>query len=171
MKPRLAISFSGGRSSAVMLKRCLDLYDETHEISIVFANTGCEHEETLRFVDAVNRNFADGRVVWVEAEFHELGKGPTAKIVDFESASRNGEPFEAAIAKHGIFCTTHFKYCEQREKKFFNKTGFTVNRDRRNGETNPYPLFQLRKDVESGRDFGNEWRSTCGCMTLSEEQA
>lgn len=65
----------------------------------------------------------------------------------------------------------HFKYCEQREKKFFNKTGFTVNRDRRNGETKPYPLFQLRKDVESGRDFGNEWRSTCGCMTLSEEQA
>lgn len=107
MKPRLAISFSGGRSSAVMLHRCLERYDRTHDISITFANTGCEHEETLRFVDAVDRHFADGRVVWIEAEFHEHGTGPTAKVVNYETASRNGEPFEAAIAKHGIFCKSH----------------------------------------------------------------
>jgi len=99
-----------------MLNRCLDLYDKTHDICITFANTGCEHEETLRFVDAVDKNFASGRVVWIEAEFHKLGKGPTAKIVDFESASRNGEPFEAAIKKHGIFCTTH-PQCTSRLKE------------------------------------------------------
>lgn len=106
-KPRLAISFSGGRSSAVMLWLCLKKYLETHEILITFANTGCEHEATLEFVDAVDRNFADGQVVWIEPEFHEAGKGPTAKVVNFESAARNGEPFRAAIEKHGVFCQTH----------------------------------------------------------------
>jgi len=102
-KPRLAISFSGGRSSAVMLKRCLELYSETHEISIVFANTGCEHEETLRFVDAVDRNFASGMVVWIEAVTNEDGVGMSCKIVNYEAAARNGEPFKHAIAKYGVF--------------------------------------------------------------------
>lgn len=106
-KPRMTISFSGGRSSAVMLKRCLELYDDTHEIAIQFINTGCEHEETLRFVDAVDQHFASGRVVWLEAVINGPGVGPTAKVVDYETASRNGEPFRAAIAKHGVFCSTH----------------------------------------------------------------
>lgn len=106
-KPRLAISFSGGRSSAVMLKRCLELYDATHDILITFANTGCEHEDTLRFVHDVDRHFAAGRVVWIEAEIHGAGKGPTAKVVTYETASRNGEPFRAAVAKHGVFSKSH----------------------------------------------------------------
>lgn len=109
-RPRLAISFSGGRTSAVMTKLCIDNYGATHDIAIQFANTGCEHEETLRFVDAVDRNWcrpAGLPVTWIEAEIHGKGKGPTAHIVDYKTASRNGEPFEAAVKKHGIFCKTH----------------------------------------------------------------
>ena len=106
-KPKLAISFSGGRSSAVMLLRCLERFDSTHEIVITFANTGCEHEETLKFVDAVNRNWAGGRVVWLEAVINPTGEGVTAKIVNYETASRNGKPFEDAIKKHGIFGPKH----------------------------------------------------------------
>jgi hypothetical protein len=102
-KPRLAISFSGGRSSAMMLWICLQKYESTHDIRITFANTGCEHEETLRFVDAVDRNFAGGRVVWIESVIGGDGVGPRAKAVDYKSASRNGEPFESAIQKHGVF--------------------------------------------------------------------
>jgi len=103
MKPRLAISFSGGRSSAVMLYLCLEKYRDTHDILITFANTGCEHEETLRFVDAVDRNFADGKVIWIEAVIGPEGVGPRAKVVDYQTAARNGEPFESAIQKHGVF--------------------------------------------------------------------
>jgi 3'-phosphoadenosine 5'-phosphosulfate sulfotransferase (PAPS reductase)/FAD synthetase len=103
VKPRLAISFSGGRSSAMMLWLCLQKYRDTHDILITFANTGCEHEETLRFVDAVDRHFADGKVVWIEAVIGGKGVGPRAKVVDYKTASRNGEPFEAAIQKHGVF--------------------------------------------------------------------
>lgn len=107
---RLAISFSGGRSSAVMVHECLKLFRDSHEIRITFCNTGQEHEETLRFVDAVDRHFCrpmGHEVVWIEAEIHGPGKGPTARVVTYDTASRNGEPFEAAIAKHGIFCMSH----------------------------------------------------------------
>jgi len=114
-RPRLAISFSGGRSSAAMLYLCLKKYKESHNIMITFANTGCEHEETLRFVDAVDCNFADGRVVWVEAVIGPAGVGPRAMVVDYKTASRNGEPFEDAIRKHGVF-NPSFPQCTWRLK-------------------------------------------------------
>ena len=42
-------------------------------------------------------------VTWVEAVVDpEKGKGTRHKIVDFHTASRNGEPFEAMISKYGI---------------------------------------------------------------------
>lgn len=101
-KPKMSISFSGGRTSAVMTKLCLEMYSETHEIVVTFANTGCEHADTLRFVDACDQNWGFG-TVWLEAVVNpEKGQGVTHKIVDFATASRKGEPFEAYIAKYGI---------------------------------------------------------------------
>ena len=102
MKPRLSISFSGGKTSAVMTRLLLDKYRDTHNIAVVFANTGCEHEATLEFVRDCDHHFGFG-TVWIEAIIGPPGVGPRAKIVDFETARRNGEPFEAAVAKHGVF--------------------------------------------------------------------
>lgn len=102
IKEKLAISFSGGRTSAVMTKLCVDKFKDTHDISIVFANTGCEHENTLKFVNDCDNHFGWG-VVWVEAVVNpEKGKGIRHKIVDYETASRYGEPMEADFAKHGL---------------------------------------------------------------------
>lgn len=102
MKPRLAISFSGGRTSAVMTKLCVDKFKETHDIAITFANTGLEHENTLKFIDQCDKHFGWG-VVWVEADVNpEKGKGTRAKVVTFETASRKGEPFEEVIKKYGV---------------------------------------------------------------------
>jgi hypothetical protein len=39
-------------------------------------------------------------VVWVEAVTHPGRVACTAKVVDFATASRGGEPFEAVIAKY-----------------------------------------------------------------------
>ncbi|MCP4549649.1 MAG: hypothetical protein GY835_24605 [bacterium] len=64
----------------------------------------------------------------------------------------------------------HFVYCERRERAFYNRTGFSVLKDRRGGVTQSYPLFQLRKDKAAGRTFPNTWRSTCGCMLVGETQ-
>ena len=105
------ISFSGGRTSAYMLWRVLQsnggkLPDEA---VVCFANTGKECEETLEFVRDCSINW-DVPIVWLEYE------EPTFKIVSFESASRNGEPFEALIRKRNYlpnpvtrFCTSELK--------------------------------------------------------------
>lgn len=111
---RLAISFSGGRTSAYMLLYCLKHYAD-REIVITFANTGCEHPATLDFVRDVDR-LVGGRVVWLEADVSpEHGVGISHRVVSYETASRNGEPFKAYIAKYGIpnstapNCTTRLK--------------------------------------------------------------
>ena len=49
-KDKIAISFSGGRSSAIMTQLVLQKYPNS-QIEITFANTGFEHEDTLRFVN------------------------------------------------------------------------------------------------------------------------
>lgn len=101
-KTKLAISFSGGRTSAVMTKLCVDKFKDTHDIAITFANTGCEHENTLKFVNDCDQHFGWG-VVWIEAVVKpERGKGIRHKVVTYETASRNGEPLEADFAKHGL---------------------------------------------------------------------
>lgn len=101
MKPKLAISFSGGRTSAYMTKVCVDKYGETHDIKIVFANTGAEHENTLDFIRKCDDHFGFG-TVWLEAVVGGAGVGIRHRVVNFASASRNGEPFESYIRKHGI---------------------------------------------------------------------
>lgn len=101
-KPKLAISFSGGRTSAYMTKLCLEQYSNTHEIAVTFANTGQEHEKTLEFVKRCDDYFRFG-TVWVEAVINQtIGEGTRHRIVTFETASRKGEPFEAMIAKYGL---------------------------------------------------------------------
>ena len=115
-KPKLAISFSGGRTSAVMTKLCVDKFSETHDIAITFANTGCEHDNTLKFVDQCDKHFG-WNVVWVEAVVDPVkGNGIRHKVVTFETASRNGEPFESYVAKYGLPGPTH-PQCTSRLKE------------------------------------------------------
>lgn len=101
---KLHIAFSGGRTSAYMTKWLIDNKSNNYnEIKIVFANTGQEYEQTLEFVDKCDKEF-NLNVVWVEAvvNSNKKGIGTSHKIVNFETASRNGEPFEQVIAKYGI---------------------------------------------------------------------
>lgn len=101
-KPRISCSFSGGETSAVMTKLVNEQYGATHEIVNVFANTGSEHENTLKFVNQCDKHFG-WNVVWIEAVVNpEKGKGIRHKVVDFETASRNGEPLAADFEKHGL---------------------------------------------------------------------
>lgn len=107
------VSFSGGRTSAYMLRLLLDanggaLPPDCH---VVFANTGKEDEATLRFVRDCRVNWRVP-IVWVEY----LPDGDGWRKVTFETASRNGEPFEALIAKRNYlpnpvarFCTVELK--------------------------------------------------------------
>lgn len=101
-KPRLFLSFSGGKTSGTMTRLCLQHLSEVFEIVVGFANTGEEDERCLRFVHACDVHFGFG-TVWLEAEVNpEKGEGTTHRVVTFETASRHGEPFEAVIRKYGI---------------------------------------------------------------------
>lgn len=113
---RLLNSFSGGRTSGYMSKRLVDEFSSKHEIVTVFANTGQEREETLRFVNECGRRFGLN-CVWVEAvAYHGERKGSGHKVVNFETASRNGEPFEEIIKKYGIPNMSH-PHCTRELKK------------------------------------------------------
>lgn len=107
------ISFSGGRTSALMLRRCLDagLDDDVH---VCFANTGKEREETLEFVHEIEKRW--GVVVrWLERPTDPEDVAGF-RIVSFETASRQGEPFAKLISDRKFppnpvtrFCTTELK--------------------------------------------------------------
>lgn len=102
MKHKLLISFSGGESSAYMTQWLLKNKQNEFDMKVVFANTGEENENTLEFIQQCDEYFGFN-CIWIEAvtDFKN-GNGVKAKIVDFKTASRNGEPFEAVIQKHGI---------------------------------------------------------------------
>lgn len=94
------ISFSGGRTSAYLLWRVLEANDGLPEDAIVcFANTGKEEEATLRFVDRCSKEWGV-EIHWLEYRYHAEQK-QRFKRVDFESASRNGEPFFELIDQNG----------------------------------------------------------------------
>lgn len=107
------VSFSGGRTSAYMLRKLLMAHGRTlpADCHVVFANTGKEAEETLRFVQDCAELW-NVPITWVEY----TDDAPGWRLVDFASASRNGEPFEALIRARNYlpnpvarFCTVELK--------------------------------------------------------------
>jgi len=104
------ISFSGGRTSAYMLWRVLQSNDGLPDDAIVcFANTGKEEEATLEFVRDCSY-YWQVPITWIEYD------DVAYKIVSYETASRNGEPFEKLIKKRNYlpnpvtrFCTIELK--------------------------------------------------------------
>jgi hypothetical protein len=117
MKTKLFVSFSGGKSSGYMAKRLVDEWSDYFEFLFLFANTGEEREETLIFIKECEEHWKLN-IVWVEAVVHHgVRKASTHRVVDFHTASRNGEPFEEVIRKYGIpnvsfpHCTRELKLC------------------------------------------------------------
>jgi 3'-phosphoadenosine 5'-phosphosulfate sulfotransferase (PAPS reductase)/FAD synthetase len=108
---KLVVSFSGGETSgrmAALLSGGHLKELENTEITYIFANTGLENEETLRFVDFCDNVF-ELNVVWVEAAINpKHGKGVTHRVTNFKDAYRPYQyrelkhPFHAHIRKSGI---------------------------------------------------------------------
>ena len=117
------ISFSGGRTSAYMLHKVLEAHDGDLPdfAKVTFANTGKEMPQTLDFVNDVIKKWGVN-IVWLErfarkAREDEKNKYVyKTKIVDYKSASRNGEPFASLIKARTYapnpvarFCTSDLK--------------------------------------------------------------
>jgi hypothetical protein len=99
---KLLVSVSGGRTSALMAKLLWDRFRGKYDMVFVFANTSREREETLIFLNQLEKEFKLP-IVWVEAVVHhDERKSSTHKIVTFETACRDGSVFENVIKKYGI---------------------------------------------------------------------
>jgi 3'-phosphoadenosine 5'-phosphosulfate sulfotransferase (PAPS reductase)/FAD synthetase len=114
----VAIAFSGGRTSGMMLHHILEANGELPDRAIVtFQNTGREMPETLDFVQECGERWGVP-ITWLEYRDGD----PKWEVVSHNSASRNGEPFEAMIRKKkGLpykfarFCTSELKvHCQTR---------------------------------------------------------
>lgn len=107
------ISFSGGRTSAFMLWKVLEAHNGKlpEEAKVIFANTGKEDEETLKFVKACQDNW-NVPITWVEYRAEK----PGFAIVSYETASRKGEPFEQLINKKNYLPNTFARFCTQELK-------------------------------------------------------
>lgn len=117
------ISFSGGRTSAYMLYKTLNAHDGKlpEYAKVIFANTGKEMPETLDFVRDCEINW-NVDIIWLERfARHTRDNEPNkfayeTKVVNYETASRNGEPFETLLNTMGYtpapmmrFCTAQLK--------------------------------------------------------------
>lgn len=109
------INVSGGRTSAYMLRRYLDanggrLPDDVHA---VFQNTGKELEETLAFVNRCAVEWGVN-IRWIErCPTSTRGRDIRHVEVTYETASRNGEPFDAVILAHGFLPNAVMRFCTQ----------------------------------------------------------
>lgn len=111
---KIVIAFSGGKTSAYMAKKIIDM-NLPNEKVFIFANTGQEHPETYEFVHRCSVEF-DIKINWVEAVTHHgQRKACTHKIVDYYTAARDGSIIEQVVKKYGIFNKV-FPYCTRELK-------------------------------------------------------
>lgn len=116
----------GGRTSAYMLHQILDANGGLPSRAVVsFQNTGREMPETLDFVAEVGQRW-QVPVVWLEYR----AAPPFFEVVTYDTASRNGEPFDALIDHKGYlpnqqarFCTIELKIRTQ--KRYLMSLGWT----------------------------------------------
>ena len=187
MNKPLVISFSGGKTSAYMAVR-LKAVNQGRKLITVFANTGQEREETLRFVDAVDKAYGLN-VVWLEAKVtHENRIGTAHTVVNFDTADRLGVVFEEVIKKYGIpnvawlHCTRELK--QQPIKSYLRSIGLVkgsydiaigiradeksrVNEKKAKVFSAVYPMIEW--DIEKA-DVNSYWNNQPFTLELKEHQ-
>jgi 3'-phosphoadenosine 5'-phosphosulfate sulfotransferase (PAPS reductase)/FAD synthetase len=97
------INFSGGRTSAYLTKR---LIEEGGDYLVTFQNTGKELPQTLDFVNECDKRWNLG-IVWLEYR-----RPATFEVVTYETASRNGEPYDQLLEQRpSAIPNMQFRYC------------------------------------------------------------
>lgn len=165
------IQFSGGRTSAYMLRQILDANDGLPDrAEVVFQNTGREMPETLDFVHECGVRWGV-QITWLEYK----PDNPRFRVVSHNSASRNGEPFAALIRKRGFlpnrvsrFCTAELKVlCASRYAKsrgwdrWTSCLGIRADEPRRLAKEPPKerwrPWYPLAEAGVTKRDVSDWW--------------
>lgn len=106
------VSFSGGRTSGMMLAKIIEAYGGKLPDGgfALFANTGRENEATYKFIEQFAQHFN------IDIKWLEYSPDEKYRVVDFKTASRFGEPFKHLIDKKKYlpnpitrFCTSYLK--------------------------------------------------------------
>ncbi len=106
------VSFSGGATSGFMLWQIIQAYEGKlpDGVKVVFANTGLEHPATLKFIHDVENHWG------IKVHWLEYRQKKTWAEVTYETASRNGEPFDILVEERQYlpnpvtrFCTVELK--------------------------------------------------------------
>ena len=94
------VNVSGGRSSGYLLHQVLQAHGGAlpPRTAVVFCNTGKERPETLDFIQAMGERWSVP-IHWLEFRYEarEDGTRYQAVEVDYATASRDGEPFDAML--------------------------------------------------------------------------
>jgi hypothetical protein len=106
-------STSSGYTSVMMAIKMKEWYPECNVINVM-ANTGKEDIRSLEFMNECDKYFGLN-LVWLEAFFHEKGKGNYYKITTFKDLCTNGDLFEQGIKKYGIPSVAN-KWCNRELK-------------------------------------------------------
>lgn len=169
------ISFSGGRTSAYMLYRVLEAHcgKLPDEAVVCFANTGKEDEATLNFIHDCETKW-NVKIHWLEYVSDE----PNFKIVTYDSASREGQPFEDLIRHRKMlpnvrsrFCTSELKIRTMRRylqsldwDEWDNMIGIRADEQRRAVKMKPdhkneTPVMPLHKAGVTKSDVLDFWKN------------
>tara|TARA_Y100000310_G_C20696911_1_gene826353 strand:+ start:2590 stop:3477 length:888 start_codon:yes stop_codon:yes gene_type:complete len=179
------ISCSGGRTS-MMLTRLIQLAhggELPEDIIPVFSNTGMEFDQTLDFVHDAAEHWSLP-IHWVERDPSPEGSNPKWKVrsVNWEGASRKGEPFERLIRERKYLPNVATRYCTQSLKispmrhhmlslgwtDYYNVLGLRYdephrvhrvlerNDNRKDGYEVACPLFDARVTIRDVERFWSE---------------
>ena len=187
------ISFSGGRTSGFMLKQIIYAYEGTlpNDIYVVFANKGKEMPQTLDFVKDCAERW-DCKIYWLELEIADERPIYRTKEVNFNTASRNGEPFESLIQRRKMLPNPVMRMCTQElkmnvmkrfmknqgHKEWTNVVGLRYDEPRRVAKQNRQndadvnvwesvmPLYQDKITVKEVTEF---WRKNNFDLKLTSE--
>ena len=173
------ISFSGGRTSAFLLRKILDSYNGKlpKDIIICFANTGKELDETLDFIHEIETRWKLP-IHWLELDIATTGRIWRTKKVNYKTASRNGEPFEILLKKMKQLPSIYRRFCTIELKinvinRYMRQLGYTewysalglrydepkrVSDAKRNSEkhVNICPLYEAKVTNEDVLDYWNK---------------
>jgi hypothetical protein len=172
------VSFSGGRSSALLVYLMKNQYSDT---DFVFMDTGAEHPKTYEFVKNVVKHFDINLTCLRVVVNSELGQGNSYRIISLDELTQDLQPFRDVCYKygtpyvHGAFCTRTMKfepftrYCNERYGKGNYQTwlGIRADEPRRLKQKDGYRYLADICDFDK-QDVINFWKSQPFDLNLPE---
>lgn len=114
-KPKLRCSVSGGRTSMFMAKWTKENLSEFFDILFLFANTGREHADTYRFLEAGDKAFGLGLTLIETVVHYGERASSSGRAVAYAELCKDGRLFREVCKKYGLPNQT-FKLCTRELK-------------------------------------------------------